>query len=101
MALDYDARAGAMPEAGLDAREHMADEDKETDVESLRVEVGSVAHDLNNHLTAVMGYTDILVAKLTDEPTLQEYASMASRSAEVMSELTQKLLVIGGRRKSP
>ena len=70
-----------------------------TDLESVRGQVGSIAHDLNNHLTAVMGYTDILYAKLTDDATLREYANMASKSAEVMSELTQKLLVIGGKRR--
>jgi len=69
------------------------------DLESVRVEVGAIAHDLNNHLTAVMGYTDILCTKLSDDPTLHEYATMAAKSSEIMSDLTQKLLVIGRRRK--
>ena len=64
---------------------------EEVTVDMLREEVGSITHDLNNHLTAVMGYTDILRAKLTDE-TLLEYANMASKSAETMAELTQRLL---------
>ena len=86
--------------AGHRAEHNMADEKKEMDVESMREEVGSIAHDLNNHLTAVMGYSDILCSKLEDDATLHEYASMVAKSADVISELTQKLLVIGGRRKS-
>ena len=69
------------------------------DIDELKKAIGSIAHDLNNHLTAVMGYSDILRMKLAEDKDLHEYAEMASQSAEVMSTLTQKLLAVSARAK--
>ena len=68
-------------------------------LEEMKKRVGSIAHDLNNHLTAVMGYSDILRMKLEGQETLHEYAVMASESSQTMSELTQELLTLSGRNR--
>lgn len=53
---------------------------------------GGVAHDFNNILTAIMGYTSLLQARLgSDEQTLQ-YASHILSSSERAAHLTRSLL---------
>ena len=68
-----------------------------SDIDDLKKAIGAIAHDMNDHLTSVMGYSDILQMKLAEDQELHEYAEMASESAEVMSGLTRKLLSVSRR----
>ena len=53
---------------------------------------GGVAHDFNNQLSVILGYSDILLQKI-DEPNLRRFAERIGIAAKRSAELTQKLLV--------
>ena len=58
---------------------------------------GEIAHDFNNHLTAIRGYADFLeqvVAAGTDE---QRYAREIIQATEWATQLTRRLLAFGRR----
>jgi PAS domain S-box-containing protein len=59
---------------------------------------GGVAHDFNNHLTAILGCADMLCRRLQD-PALRELADVIANAAGRSSELTHQLLAFA--RKSP
>ncbi|OGV78231.1 MAG: hypothetical protein A3K19_04750 [Lentisphaerae bacterium RIFOXYB12_FULL_65_16] len=52
---------------------------------------GGVAHDFNNQLTAVIGYAEMLCARL-DEPNLKRYAEIVHTAAQRAADLTADLL---------
>jgi PAS domain S-box-containing protein len=58
---------------------------------------GGVAHDFNNLLTAILGYGDILRAKLADSRPLQADVDRILRSAERAADLTKSLLAFSRR----
>jgi len=60
---------------------------------------GGIAHDFNNQLTGIMGYADILVARLEDE-RLRNYAEMVVRAAQRSADLTQQLLACARKGKT-
>ncbi len=53
---------------------------------------GGVAHDFNNILTAIMGYTDILLMKPGIEQKNRSYIERIKSSSQRASQLTQQLL---------
>ena len=53
--------------------------------------VGGVAHDFNNQLTGILGYSDYLVSNLSD-PDLKRYAENIATCAVRSADLTEKLL---------
>ncbi len=53
--------------------------------------VGGVAHDFNNQLTGILGYSDFLVSNLED-PDLKGYAQNIATCAVRSADLTEKLL---------
>jgi len=53
---------------------------------------GGVAHDFNNMLGVILGYTDLLEDKLTNQPDISRYASEIRRAGERGAKLTQRLL---------
>lgn len=53
--------------------------------------VGGVAHDFNNQLTGILGYSDFLVSNLKD-PELKRYAENIATCAVRSADLTEKLL---------
>ncbi len=53
--------------------------------------VGGVAHDFNNQLTGILGYSDFLVSNL-DDPDLKGYAQNIATCAVRSADLTEKLL---------
>lgn len=53
---------------------------------------GGVAHDYNNMLGIIMGYSDLLMFKVADDPVLMEYASAIKTAGERGANLTKKLL---------
>jgi two-component system cell cycle sensor histidine kinase/response regulator CckA len=58
---------------------------------------GGVAHDFNNLLTQILGYGDILRAKLADRRPLQADVDRILRSAERAADLTKSLLAFSRR----
>ena len=56
---------------------------------------GGVAHDFNNILTAVIGYSNLLKAKMAQDDPLRTYAEHILASAGKAVNLTQSLLAFG------
>jgi len=52
---------------------------------------GGVAHDFNNQLTAIIGYADLLLSKLSED-SLKRYATNILESAKRSADLTRQLL---------
>jgi two-component system, cell cycle sensor histidine kinase and response regulator CckA len=53
---------------------------------------GGVAHDFNNVLTAIFGYTDLLIEQFTDDDPRRQDVVEIRRSAERAASLTRQLL---------
>ncbi len=53
---------------------------------------GGVAHDYNNMLGVILGYTELLEKQLEDQPILANYAHEIHHAGERGARLTQKLL---------
>jgi len=53
---------------------------------------GGIAHDYNNMLGIVLGYSELLHIALSDQPKLQAYANQISQAGERGTALTKKLL---------
>ncbi len=58
---------------------------------------GGVAHDFNNLLTVIGGYSELVLAQLTDRDGSRGYVQQIYRAAQRASELTQQLLAFGRR----
>jgi PAS domain S-box-containing protein len=52
---------------------------------------GAAAHELNQPLTSVIGYAELLRRKLDHEPTLQSAAAVIIRESERMAEIVRKV----------
>jgi len=70
-------------------------------VESLSLLAGGIAHDLNNILTSVLGYSSLLRKFLPDNPKLFRYAEVIEHSAHRAAKLTRHLLNFSRRQKKP
>ena len=53
---------------------------------------GGIAHDFNNLLTIIKGYSDLLMARITDENPLRKNVEEITKAAERASLLTRQLL---------
>jgi len=60
---------------------------------------GGVAHDFNNHLTAILGYIELAIDEMDEKHPAAKYLKTIQRSALRSAELTNKLLVFA--RKQP
>ena len=58
---------------------------------------GGVAHDFNNILTAILGYSDLLGASLSASNPLREEVEEIRKAAERAAALTRQLLAFGRR----
>jgi two-component system cell cycle sensor histidine kinase/response regulator CckA len=58
---------------------------------------GGMAHNLNNILTSVMGYGDLLLTRLGEDQVLGGYARAVVQSAERAASLCQQLLTFSRR----
>ncbi|HEX7598557.1 MAG TPA: ATP-binding protein [Polyangia bacterium] len=67
-------------------------------LEALGRLAGGVAHDLNNLLTPIMGYTDLVRRRLAGrEPKLAEMLGEAQATAESARDLVRQMLAFGRR----
>ncbi len=61
-------------------------------MESIGRLAGGVAHDFNNLLTAITGYSELSLRKLSSEDTLYSYVYEIKKAADRAADLTQHLL---------
>lgn len=61
-------------------------------MEALGKLTGGIAHDYNNILGVILGYTQLLEAALDEQPKLANYSQQIIQAAEKGARLTQKLL---------
>jgi two-component system cell cycle sensor histidine kinase/response regulator CckA len=66
-------------------------------LEALGKLAGGVAHDFNNRLVIIMGYTEILKRSLDDESQLAQHAEMVLTSCRRAADLTRQLLAYSRR----
>jgi PAS domain S-box-containing protein len=58
---------------------------------------GGIAHDFNNLLTVILGNSELLAERLSDEPRLRNLARMSARAAGRGADLTNQLLAFARR----
>jgi PAS domain S-box-containing protein len=61
-------------------------------IEAISTLTGGIAHDFNNILTAIIGYSNILKAKLKSDDPMRSYVDQILASSERAAGLTQSLL---------
>lgn len=66
-------------------------------MESASSLAGSVAHDLNNILTSVLGFAGLLAEQVADDPDAAANVREVLASGERAAALTQQLVALGGR----
>jgi len=60
---------------------------------------GGVAHDFNNQLTGIIGWTDLIRDRITDDPDLETATTNILNSAKRASDLTAQLLAFARKGK--
>src|SRR5581483_7213183 len=66
-------------------------------IEAVGKLAGGVAHDFNNLMTGVLGYSDLLLTTLEPDDPAREKIEAIREAAVRASELTQQLLAFGRR----
>ncbi|GJQ45159.1 MAG: GAF domain-containing protein [Candidatus Jettenia caeni] len=69
-------------------------------LESLSKFAGNIAHDFNNILTAIIGYTELLQNKVKEDDSLNVYVQRILGTTERATKLTQNLLMFSRRQSS-
>jgi two-component system cell cycle sensor histidine kinase/response regulator CckA len=69
-------------------------------MEAVGTLAGGVAHDFNNLLQAILGYTDLLLLRMSESEKLCRELEQIKRSADRGAELTQQLLTFSRRVES-
>jgi len=64
-------------------------------LEALGRLAGGVAHDFNNIVTGVLGYTDLLLVELEPDDPRRSHVEEIQRAGERAADLTKQLLAIG------
>jgi PAS domain S-box-containing protein len=80
------------------AREHLEAQLRQAQkLEALGKLAGGVAHDFNNRLVIIMGYTELLKRGLPADSPLEHHTDMVLNSAQRAAELTRQLLAYSRR----
>ncbi len=58
---------------------------------------GGVAHDFNNVITAILGFSDLMLAHVEESHAIHRHLAEIRRSAEFAASLTRQLLAFGRR----
>ncbi len=69
-------------------------------MEALGKLTGGIAHDYNNMLGVILGYSELLQIKLSNEPDLISYIKEIHRAGERGAKLTKKLLTFSRQKSS-
>lgn len=69
-------------------------------MEALGKLTGGIAHDYNNMLGVILGYSELLKEKLSSNPKLQKYVSEIHHAGNRGAKLTQKLLAFSRQKPS-
>ncbi|MBI9097625.1 MAG: response regulator [Spirochaetaceae bacterium] len=90
--LDETARIFEKMRFGLEEKAKIEEQLQQTQkVESIGRLAGGVAHDLNNLLTPILGYSEILLNKMTDEPQTSHVRQIFKAGSKA-KDLVQQLL---------
>ncbi len=60
---------------------------------------GSMAHDFNNYLSVILGYSALMTKKLDEKAPVYGYAQTIERTAETAAKLTSQLLTFARKKK--
>ena len=91
--VDITKRKQAQEEgSALAARLHRAEK-----MESLGTLAGGVAHDLNNVLGVLVGYTELLLMKMNDDDPLKKHLHSIMKSSEKATAIIQDMLTLARR----
>lgn len=66
-------------------------------METLGDLAGGVAHDLNNILSGIVGYPDLILLNLPEESSIYPYIKKIRESGEKASSIVQDMLTLSGR----
>ncbi|MBP3959926.1 response regulator [Gemmata sp. G18] len=92
-ALDIDAaRRAEAARRELEAQVHQVQK-----LESLGLMAAGIAHDLNNLLTPVLGYTQVMLAELPKDASLHPMLSEVAQSARLAADIVQQLHSYSGK----
>ena len=58
---------------------------------------GGIAHDFNNILTAIVGYSDLLLAQVSEQQTMHSHLTQIRKAADFAAALTGQLLAFSRR----
>jgi len=61
---------------------------------------GGIAHDYNNMLGVILGYSELLIDKLSGDPKLKKYTTEIHHAGQRGAKLTQKLLAFSRQKTS-
>jgi signal transduction histidine kinase len=90
--------AGLRRASGID-RKRLADDElrQAQKLEAVGRLAGGIAHDFNNTLTAIRGYSELMLDALAEDDPLRADALAIKKAAESAASLTGQLLVLGRR----
>jgi signal transduction histidine kinase/CheY-like chemotaxis protein len=74
--------------------------DQARKLETLGRLAGGVAHDFNNHLTAINGFADLILEQGTNDDRVREHVEHIRRSGELGATLTHQLLSFTRKRQT-
>jgi CheY-like chemotaxis protein len=77
--------------------EPLARHEPDRRLETVGLLAGGVAHDFNNALTAILGYSDLMMRRMGPDHELRRYAEEIGRAARGAARLTRQLTVFSKR----
>lgn len=79
----------------LEAQKQEANFDQTQKMDIIAKFTGSMAHQLNNLLTVIQGYTDMALIQLPDNSNVHEYLKEVTQAAMQTANITHQLLLFG------